>query len=116
MNIYRNAVMPRVVRKSYMQPLALMLGLLFAWHSMARADNYVPPAPAQLPDSVQGPGADRIPPSRSCTDAMDFLPEDNMPNPFDANRVAFRAAPARPPLRIATDAGCQDFSRKVDKI
>ena len=94
----------------------LALGLLPAWHGMARADDFIPPAASQLPDAVQGPGADRIPPGLACTDEMDLSPEENMPRPLDADRVAFHPGRARLAVTISDEGGCPvSIRQKADK-
>jgi hypothetical protein len=71
---------------------ALMaLALLVNAQSAAIAAEYAPPVNSDLPDAIHGPSADRVPPGLACTDDMDFSPDDNLPSPFYADRVAFRA-------------------------
>jgi hypothetical protein len=91
--------------------LALALAMLLAWHGMARAAEYAPPASAELPDSISQPSADRVPP-KGCNDDIDMAPEDAMPSPFDAELVAFhlRAPRAMP----AASTGC-DRRVRTDK-
>ena len=97
--------------------VALALAIFLAWHGMARADDFAanPPQAAQLPDAAQGPGADRIPPGLACRDDMDFSPQDNQSNPFDADTVAFR--PGRYGLAhpVASDDRCRNDKRDRPK-
>jgi hypothetical protein len=94
----------------------MVLALCFSWQDMARADGFDPKAleAAELPDTAEGPGADRIPPGLACRDSMDFSPQDNLPNPFDADSVAYRAGRdgTQPravfALPVATVDGCPD--------
>jgi hypothetical protein len=82
----------RAERDSFYQPslmaalLALALTFLLVWHGMARAENFAPPED----DTSQPATADAAPAGSGCTDDMDFSPEDNLPNPFDAGTAAFR--------------------------
>jgi hypothetical protein len=98
--------------------LALALAMLLAWHGMARADDAAanPPQSAQLPDTVQGPGTDRIPPGLACSDNMDFSPEDNIPSPFDADSVAFHFTRVAGLAPISQNDGCPVLRQKVDKV
>jgi hypothetical protein len=98
--------------------LALALAMLLAWHGMARAEDFAanPSQAAQLPDAVRGPGADRIPPGLACSDAMDYAPEDNMPSPFDADRVAFHVMRAGGLTPISQNDGCPALREKLDKV
>jgi hypothetical protein len=116
MHEYRNAVASRAEHKPFCHAAVLALALLLPWQSMARAEGYAPPAASQLPDAVQGPGADRIPPGLACTDDMDLSPEDNLPDPLDGYDVAFHPAHARLARTISDEGGCPVSSQKVDKV
>jgi len=97
--------------------LFLAMALLLPWQGMAQADDYVPPATSQLPDSAQGPGADRIPPGLACTDDMDFSPEYNQPSPFDADSVAYRPRQDRAlAMPVAQDDRCENPRQKIDLV
>jgi hypothetical protein len=98
--------------------LALALAFLLSWHGMARADGFQvnPPKAAQLPDAVNGPGADRIPPGLACSDDMDYAPQNNMASPFDAHRVAFRFTRAGRLAPISQNDGCPALRQKIDKV
>jgi hypothetical protein len=79
------------------------LALTLFSQSAAMAGEITPPAEASLPDTINGPGADRVPPGMACSDSMDFAPEDNLPNPFDADLVAFRTGDATPAQPAASE-------------
>ena len=98
--------------------LALALAFFLSWHGMARAEDFAanPPKAAQLPDAARGPGADRIPPGLACSDDMDYAPEDNMPSPFDADRVAFHVTRAGGLAPISQNDGCPALRQKTDKV
>ena len=118
MQIYGDAVR-RAVGSHYKRPVAMLLALvlLLVWQGVAQADDFIPPDTSQLPDAIHGPGADRVPPGLACPDAMDVSPEDYIPNPGDANSVAWRAEPTRPfaALRNSADDACpqSQSSRKA---
>jgi hypothetical protein len=122
----RNAAAMRA-EESFYRPslasalLAMALTIFLAWSGMARADDFTPrpstevqlPETAQLPDSVHGPGTDRVPPGLACTDEMDLSPEHGQTSPFATGSVAWRAgkALARP---IAND-GCPLRKAHIDR-
>jgi len=97
--------------------VALALAIFLAWHGMARADDFAvnPPQAAHLPDAVQGPGADRIPPGLACSDDMDFSPEDNLPSPRDTDSVAFRPGHHGLAHPVASDDRCRNDKRDKPK-
>jgi hypothetical protein len=88
--------------------LALIAAMLLAWHSMARADGFeAPPAETSQSDQPSTPPA-----VLPCTDQMDFSPDDNLPDPFDADDVAWHPArvPLFPLLQVTLDGGCGDLN------
>jgi hypothetical protein len=111
---------------SYYQPsllmalLALILAMLLAWHGMAHADSANRDADAPGTDAVMpldagpgdaapgqtAPGAIGLP----CSDQMDFSPEDNLPDPFDADSVAWHNSGAFHVIRPAMDGVCSDVN------
>jgi hypothetical protein len=117
------AVAMRAGQDAFYQPsfaavlMALAVAFVLCWHGMARADDFAanPPEAAQLPDAVNGPGADRIPPGMVCSDNMDYAPEDNIPSPFDADRVAFHPTRAQGLMPISQNDGCPALRQKTDK-
>lgn len=72
--------------------IALALAATLIWHGAARADEFTPPESANLPDSIHGPGADRLPPGQGCSDDMDYSPQDITRTPLDTKLVSFRKA------------------------
>ena len=84
--------------------LALALAICLMWHGMARADDFATPDD----DTSQTAPSQSVLDSPGCTDDMDFSPEDNLPSPFDADRVVFH--PSRLAVRLArptaVDNGC----------
>jgi hypothetical protein len=122
MHEYRNAAASRAEHTSFYRASRaglLALALLLPWQGVARAEDedYVPPPASQLPDTTQGPGADRVPPGLACTDDMDLSPEDNLPDPLDGYDVAFHPAHTRLARTISDDSGCPVFIRQTaDKV
>ena len=111
----------RAVGTDYYRPAAMLLALVFllVWQGVAQADVFNPAAldAAQVPDAVHGPGADRVPPGLSCTDEMDFAPENNLRNPLDADSVAWRLLLDRAyAQRAATDRGCLNDKPRVNRV
>ena len=92
---------------SYYQPswfaalLALVAAMLLAWHGMARADGFEAP-PTETSQSDQPSSPPEVTP---CTDQMDFSPDDNLPDPFDADDVAWHPGPGGVIPPPAGDAG-----------
>jgi hypothetical protein len=113
-----------VRQDSYYQPsllmalLALILAMLLAWHGMAHADSTSQDAEAPQGDAVMpmdaGPGASgEAAPGETglpCTDQMDFSPEDNLPDPFDADSVAWHHGAAFHVIRPAMDGACSEVN------
>lgn len=101
-------------QESFYQPswmaalLALVAAMLLTWHGMARADGFEAP-PTQTSQSDQPSTPPEVLP---CTDQMDFSPDDNLPDPFDADDVAWHPArvPLFPLLRVTLDGGCGDLN------
>ena len=120
MHEHRNAAASRAGHTSFrLAPRTglLALALLLPWQGMAHAQDYVPHPASQLPDTAQGPGADRIPPGLACTDDMDLSPEDNLPDPLDGYDVAFHPAHHRLARTISDESGCPVASpQKLDKV
>ncbi|HWC62064.1 MAG TPA: hypothetical protein VG501_00470 [Rhizomicrobium sp.] len=91
----------------------IALTLMTAYQAPGFAADRAPTVKTDLPDAIHGPSADRIPPGLACSDNMDFAPEDNLPNPFDADLVAFHAEdqPAASPAPFSQNC---DGRPKVD--
>jgi hypothetical protein len=88
--------------------LALAAAMLLAWHGLARADGFeAPPTENSQSDQPSTPPA-----VLPCTDQMDFSPDDNLPDAFDAVDVAWHPArvPLFPLLRVTLDGGCGDLN------
>lgn len=99
-------------------PIAL-LALSLLTSGIAAADDVSSKAmdAAELPDAVNGPGSDRIPPGLACRDAMDFAPEDNERSPFDADLVKFSVGTGKAhALPVSSDNGCPNPRKKADKV
>ena len=100
---------------SYYQPswlaalLALAVAISLMWAGMARAEDFAPPQD----DASQPTAAEAAPAGLGCTDDMDFSPEDNLPDPFDADLVAFRQSrsPLMLPQPTALNDSCQGPSQ-----
>jgi hypothetical protein len=120
MHEHRNAAASRAEHASFYHASRaglLALALLLPWQGMAWAEDYIPPAASQLPDTAQGPGADRVPPGAACTDDMDLSPEDNLPDPLEGYDVAFHPAHARLARTISDDGGCPvSIRQQADKV
>jgi hypothetical protein len=110
----------RAERDSFYQPslmaalLALALAFLLIWHGMARAENFASPE-----DNTHQPATTTAAPAGSgCTDDMDFSPEDNLPNPFDADTAAFRGlqAPLMGLRPTALNDRCQSSAQRPQQI
>ena len=89
--------------------LALALAILLAWHGMARADGFEAPPSEGTTQSDQPSTPPAVLP---CTDQMDFSPDDNLPDRFDADDVAWHPArvPLFPLLKATLDGGCGDLN------
>jgi hypothetical protein len=106
----------RTDSKAFYRPLwaALLTALTvsLAGQGMARAVEFNPRAlaDAQLPDAVQGPGADRIPPGLACTDNMDQVPQGARPGRLATGSAAYRAGHHRTMRQpVSIGGGCPDF-------
>ena len=102
-------------QESHYQPswiaalLALIAAMLLAWQGMARADGFEAPPSEETTQSDQPSTPPAVLP---CTDQMDFSPDDNLPDPFDAVDVAWHPArvPLFPLLKATLDGGCGDLN------
>ena len=117
------AVAARAEQDSYYRPsvwaalLALALAFFLAWHGKAHAEDINPTTQdaAQLPDSVRGPGADRVPPGLACTDEIDFPPEAIQPPDFAVLSVRWRMGHGKALARPVADSGCPVLNT-LDKV